>query len=143
MKKTGAISFLLIANLILLAHAFIPHHHQDNIPSCALEIISHDDFELYGHDSSSCTHHKHAQTRESSHDLDYLSSIPLRLEKERRAVCGHLHTMLDHCPVLISTLFEPFIPQECALPQRYKPPVSSHHTVFVAQSLGLRGPPFA
>ena len=34
MRKIVAISFLLIANLILLAHSFVPHHHHEGVPIC-------------------------------------------------------------------------------------------------------------
>ena len=144
MKKILSISFLLLTNLILLVHALVPHHHQDNLSSCILEIFSHEDFELCGHHSASCTEHRHDHSQANDiHNASYLISATLRIEKDKNSVCGPLHTLLQPAASLISQTLAAPVPEEKELPQRYKPPVPALHTVFSAQAQGLRAPPLA
>lgn len=59
MKKTLAISFLLLANLVFLAHAVIPHHHHGSVTCFA---ASHcDEDEAHNHDGEE-HHHDHSES---------------------------------------------------------------------------------
>jgi hypothetical protein len=41
MKRSVSIIFLLLANVFLLAHAVVPHHHHDSMPVAVLDLYGH------------------------------------------------------------------------------------------------------
>lgn len=66
MKRVTAIIFVLLANISLLAHAVIPHHHHDRMAVAIVDMVateqvhhehSHDD--SHSHDHHSHYHHSH------------------------------------------------------------------------------------
>lgn len=59
MKRSVSIIFLLLANVFLLAHAVVPHHHHDNMPVAVLD--------LYGHHHDHHDHDSHHQDHDSHH----------------------------------------------------------------------------
>lgn len=75
MKRITAIFFVLLANICILAHAFIPHHHHDRM---AVAIMDSSDFYGRDHhshdnghshdDSHSHYHHNHRQHDSHQHD---------------------------------------------------------------------------
>jgi hypothetical protein len=67
MKKAFGILFLLLATVVILAHAFIPHHHHDRI----VVSISHESFidRIFKH------HHHHAHSHDHNHS-------PVSLDQE-------------------------------------------------------------
>lgn len=54
MRKTLAISFLLLANLVFLAHAMVPHHHHGNATCFATSHCDSD--EMYNHNEAEHEH---------------------------------------------------------------------------------------
>lgn len=60
MKRTVSILFLLLANVILLAHVVVPHHHHDSVPVEVLYL--HDNGHHHHHDHDSSHHHDGPET---------------------------------------------------------------------------------
>ena len=61
MKRSVSIIFLLLANVFLLAHAVVPHHHHDNMPVAVLDLHGHHhDNDSHHHDASQ--HHDGPET---------------------------------------------------------------------------------
>ena len=58
MKRKVSILFLLLANLFLLAHAVVPHHHHESVPVEVLHL--HGNGHHHNHDSSH--HHNSPET---------------------------------------------------------------------------------
>jgi hypothetical protein len=76
MRKVVAISFLLLANIILLAHTFVPHHHHEGAAIC-FSSHQHDYDQNRNHNIDDCTHPSH---------------------HEHSPACGHNHQEGDGCP---------------------------------------------
>ena len=170
MKKAVAISFLLFANLVLLAHAFVPHHHHEGVPIC---FSSHEHNCDSGHDHNigDCTHLSRHIIYTDGHDI-----CPTQQEQDS----GYDHRNEDCCRndccniskdvyVRISEDDEIFRllgllncsdsgvePNFCiisedidklplagayGLPFRQKPYHPSYISDFIIGSFGLRGPP--
>ncbi|MDR1783154.1 MAG: hypothetical protein LBR13_02695, partial [Dysgonamonadaceae bacterium] len=55
MRKTVAILTVFAANIMMLAHTFIPHHHHHGVPhfDFAFTVENHEDEDCH-HDESSC-----------------------------------------------------------------------------------------
>lgn len=65
MKKITAIFFILLANIIIVAHAVVPHHH---LPKQVFVITEHNDEDINGHKHHTDEHnHEHGATN----DYDY------------------------------------------------------------------------
>ncbi len=60
MKKTLIISFLLLANLLFLAHAAIPHHHHGSVTCFAVSHCCEGEDHEHSNDDGHCgTEHNH------------------------------------------------------------------------------------
>ena len=123
MKKRIALSFLLFANTILLAHAVIPHHHLDDIQS------------MGQCNQSSC----HGNMKDCP-----LTTIYIKFDEDKPIVQS-VDFNFDLPPYLLD-LFSNVsilpIPDDIGLPFRQKPYLLSYYTDYVSQSLGRRAPPF-
>ena len=64
MKRSVSIMFLLLANVFLLAHAVVPHHHHDSMPVAVLDMHGHH----HNHDSHHQDHDSHHHDASHHHD---------------------------------------------------------------------------
>jgi len=149
MKRAISLSFILLANIILLAHAVIPHHHHDTIP---VVIISH-----HEHDRKAHEHHHHHDDNEPVNSCDasdshahngfedcILANLFFRLENERQefqTVNCDFGLLLWLSPLLSGYELPPII-NDTGLPFRQHPLQPSYFTDYISQSLGLRAPPY-
>jgi hypothetical protein len=134
MKKAVSIFFLLLANITLLAHAAIPHHHHLSEPTamCTAQ-----------HEHPDATH-PNGETQENAG----VEACSISL----------VYTQTNHTKPVIQSLAAKFQPAVCLLflcpdcsitqilafsgrPLRPKPYLSFSSTEFIAQSTGLRAPP--
>ncbi|WP_313380484.1 DUF6769 family protein [Proteiniphilum saccharofermentans] len=147
MKKAVAISFLLLANMIVLVHAVIPHHHHNQLP------VS---FDIVQHEHGDATHEHFPHNHDTQHPVPHgdnshghkvfeeciLNQAYLKIGNDKQV--AQLHN-LDF--TLLSCLLTPFSDSLTAvaglegLPFRQNPYLLSYHTEFISQSLGLRAPP--
>ena len=147
LKKTIALTCLLLANTVLLAHAVVSHHHHDEIlVTCAAAHCEHD---CNSHDQH---HSDEAQPvgecndpycHGSEEDCS-LSKIYVRFSNDRQ-----VSQLFDSECKPLPSLFVPFmvfpIPQienTIGLPFRQKPYLISNYTNFISRSFGLRAPPY-
>ena len=82
MKRTVSILFLLLANVFLLAHAVVPHHHHDSMPVAVLD--------LHGHHHDNDSHHQDHDSHH--HDASHHHDGPetcLISQAEASAVVSH------------------------------------------------------
>ena len=123
MKKTIAISFLLFANMIILAHTVVFHHHFDDIQSV-----------------ERCNHsHCHGSAESCS-----LTTLYFRLDENKPIIQSH-NFEFNLLPCVL-TLFSDYsilpIANDIGLPFRQKPYLLFYPTEFIARSIGRRAPPF-
>jgi len=138
MKKAFAISFLLIANMILLAHAVIPHHYHHQIPDITWSFLCENG---NSHTANQCTDPDcpaHGVVEDC-----FLKKIGVRFNNN-----GQLKSSIDTDFKLLPCLLSLFavtpiieIDNLESLPFHQKPHLLSHHTDFISHSFGLRAPP--
>ena len=145
MKRFIAISLLLCANLILLAHSIVPHHHHNGV-MVSLQVHVGDDYKY----KSDHKHHQHNSDNPETHDHKDgpISENCLLYNLLTRYVIGSR----EDCDILSSDLnFTPWYalcpdqPQLVALEGRrikHRPYLLLRHAVPDVASNPLRGPPF-
>ena len=139
-KKAIALSFLFLANAIILSHAIFAHHHHD-IPVTVVATY-------YGHD---CNHHNDDANPFKCKDpychenIEYcvLSMIyaSFDYDKQRFQSYNFNFDLLPCVLTLFSDYSIPSITDDVNLSFRQKPYLISYHTEYISQSLGLRAPP--
>ena len=144
-KKAIALSFLLLANVIILAHTVISHHHHDAIfvtcttayheNDCNLPNHHHDDDQPAGQcDKPYC----HGSFEGCALETIYVNSCKCKQTFQ-------LHDCRFELLPCVSTLFSdnsaPILDDDIGLPFRQNPYLQSYNTEYISQSLGLRAPP--
>ena len=125
-KKAIPLCFFLLVNIIILAHAVIPHHHHDGIPVTV--------------------HHEHDDNMPDHQKTDNLHEFLLLTKAKNAKQTYQLFDFgFDLMPCLL-TLFSDcsiyWMRDEAGLLFRYPPFIQLHHTESIARSIGLRAPPF-
>ncbi len=149
MKKAIGIGLVLLANMVLLAHAVIPHHHHDqSVESCSVSFHQHEAVHHCQHLKSTNTFYENTGNAHRGLSLEdcLLENIYVRFVNDN-------HTTLTNEPDLetdihFSQFFtspDNFIRIESDSPPsifRQKPHLESLYANHAAQSFGLRAPPF-
>lgn len=147
MRKAISITFILLANLVILAHVVIPHHHaEQGFASCDLWHHNHTD------DSGSCVHFTETVSRTNNCDSHKCLNIEDCLLEEiyiRFANHGHVHQITDSGsghPLLLLYFSSgnnvQIEPGNNLKPFLRKPYLESFYALDFTQSKGLRAPPF-
>ena len=140
MKKAIALSFLLLAGTIILAHAVIPHHHHDTFAVCfsTTHCTDCEEEPEHSHDSDRDRHNDGCNPEECI----LLKEMYVRFDNNNLFVGSSLDSDIS-CPVLFLLSVSPMVDITGLenLPFRQNPLIS-YHTDYVTQSLGLRAPPF-
>lgn len=137
MKRTIAFIFILLANISLLAHAAIPHHHHTSVGICF--------------HSTHCTDCK--DTDKHSHDANHQHDDG---DAKEACMLNEMYARFDNKPIVDSNLGDetqypvillfsaiPSTPitDPGGLPFRQKPYLLSFYTDPVPLPFGLRAPP--
>jgi len=140
MKRAFAISFLLISNMILLAHAVIPHHYHHQIPDITWNFLHKSD-----------TTHPANQPADSNcpiHGVEedcFLKKIGVRFDS-KELMLSSMDVDFELFPFLVSLFSDFRIPDIfdlVNLPLNQKPYLLSIHIDFISHSPGLRAPPIS
>jgi len=133
MKRAISLSFLLLVNMIILAHAVIPHHHHAG----EIHVVT--------------AHHEHDGNLPDRHHSDdthrfwLLTMVKVRLGNDKQInQSNDFDFAIDLLPC-----FLPLFSDDTILPIKddvgllfaYHPYLQSCHIEFISQSLGLRAPP--
>ncbi|MDR1553033.1 MAG: hypothetical protein LBS69_06180 [Prevotellaceae bacterium] len=133
MKRAIALTFLLLANIIMLAHIFVPHCDYNKISATApLSVIQSEN------DSHCCS----CEDFHHSHDTDMeclLSQIYARLENNDKTTTLADFILLSYPFVSVNDSV-PTINAE-SLSFHYKPYLLSYYCAFIFPTIGLRAPP--
>ena len=140
--KVIQLSFLLLANIILLAHAIVPHHHHEDEGLCFFETRCPMDEEACSgenHDTQTA-HHEHNQFPSSDQccliDNAYAPAInEIKTSCSQHEKCDCRYTLISNILYTCDTCDEPIIHF------RQNPSVPHFYSEFIAQSIGLRAPP--
>jgi hypothetical protein len=137
-KKAISLSFVLLANLVMLAHAAVPHHYHEGTGVCVL-LHCRDSNEAHKHEE----HHSHNHEHEGNvlSDECFLGILSF-VKNENNGCCSY--TDCD-CEQILCTLILDRINVsdfDKKIPPLHKPYTISYHTEYASQSLGLRAPPF-
>ena len=145
-KKAIALSFLFLANAIMLTHAIIPHHHHNGV-FFTLATAHHN------HDCDSHNDHQNCDDTQSDRKCEYpfcddnaekcsLTTIYVKVSDNRQSF--QLHDFdIDLLPCILTLLTDYNAPliDDVGLPFRQNPYLQSYHTEYISQSLGWRAPP--
>ena len=143
MKKTIAISFLLLANIILLAHAAIPHHDHENGMICFFDADSKD------HDATHCHADCDTQTQQDNTCSDSTRCCIIDFvfdpTNNKAKSCCQYYTQCDclHMSYILASKISDIqdFTNDTLFLFLYTPFIDACHSDYISQSLGLRGPP--
>jgi hypothetical protein len=131
MKRAISLSFLLLANIVLLAHVLIPCQHDHDTIICA------------------CLPEDRCETNDTGNDEDCpMEESPMDVDLFVRN--KNINSVNDFClngaiqhPVLLFFANNSIVDTDDleGLPLRQKPYLLTGHTDFISRSLGLRAPP--
>ncbi|MBK8807545.1 MAG: hypothetical protein IPO21_13245 [Bacteroidales bacterium] len=136
-KKLTAYSFILLANLVLLAHAVLPHHHHEQ-QVCIESTHCDGDSEAHIHNTAS-QDHQHDGADNTICVLKQAVIVPSSQVKSINTCdnCSdnHNHDFIIHSD--FGNEHSQFVSEVIS----YKPEFPSFYTTFVTPTLGLRAPP--
>ena len=136
-RKTTATFFILLANIVLLAHAVFPHHHH-NQQVC----LSHSHCQHTSNDSSTnpadCTHEHDSDSPVTNCTLKQLVVVPAN-QGRIEPVVFYLENFTD-CFILQSGYSDEFQSTELLRRNPYPKDFPLYQT-FLDYSQGLRAPP--
>lgn len=153
MKKAIPFIFLLLANIIILAHTFVPHHHHDSIAVAIVNTFSADDEAVHNHGHGNNHIHTHSHDKanntkahdHSGHELSeecLLNAPYLRQNQVKQfSSADNDFSPVPDFIILFSLVPRININDYGELPFIQKPYLISYHTTYISQSLGLRAPP--
>ena len=142
MKRRIAIFFVLLANIIILAHAAIPHHHYPFLITETSQSIVPEHKHDHNHTAHGLNHQHHDDKDDYDHCL--LNKVVTILKDNAKSLdysatyWGHsfdgfnaiLTNVEFHCKNITVTILQSHL-------------FSSSYTSYAASVLGLRAPPIA
>lgn len=137
-RKKVALIFLIVANIILLAHAVLPHHHHDKVVCVE---SSHCQTADLGHKHSAKAHsHQHDTENSNCCVLKQAVAIPANQTRNETECdgCSVDHSFDTHF-TLTKIVTVGAIPEK--LVAHSVPDFSFWIPSYIAHSLGLRAPP--
>jgi cell division protein FtsL len=137
MKNKTAFIFVLLANMVLLAHAVIPHHHHQQ-QVCVESTHCLNDEYAHTHESSQHNHH-HDGSADNCCILKqavFITTVQLRLSDSNNT-CLDNHTL--NFIILSDFGFDEFY--SLSVIASCIPEISFTITSYVTKTLGLRAPP--
>jgi hypothetical protein len=138
MKKALTLSFLLLANIAVLAHSAIPHHYHNGVPVAVAGVYNADSEEACTYD---CRRHHHEPNNATIEDCLLENVVARTVNDEQQLDASGSNVFL-----LLWTFYLPSgsvsVPEDLlSISFVQQPFVQSYHTTFVTRSLGLRAPP--
>jgi len=136
-KRTTAFVFLLVANMILLAHAVIPHHHHQ------AQVCVERRHCQANHTAQHITpkHHHHHEGKDSSTDCVLKQAVVLpanQIKQENDCLNSRIDSQ-DYPYTLFISEDAAFISGNCVAESIQN--ISSSYPYYINTSLGLRAPP--
>lgn len=141
MKRAVSISFILLASIMILAHAVVPHHHHNKVFAAIVNVLDDESCNLFSHSHNPESHH-HDSDSEDCAINDTVVCAGARLQKDLSL--NNLDISFDFQPDLfaveISGIHVADAPVKL-LPDLPTPYLASAGLDYYARALGLRAPP--
>jgi hypothetical protein len=140
-KKITAYSFILLANIVLLAHAVVPHHHHET-QVCIEKTHCETDFEAHKHQPNEENHkhnHEHDGNNGSLCVLKQAIVLPVHQSRQLDG-CSDCSDNHNHDFFIFSDFGYVDLQPDFEV-VTYIPEFSSFLISFVTTSHGLRAPP--
>ena len=140
-QRITAISFMLLANIVLLAHTVVPHHHH-TMQVCLVNAHCQDDDKVHSHQSRPHDH-QHDGEDTTKCILKQIVIIPSNGLRKDNLVSDSSDFDLDHKSVQLSLLRFTYAISENICIATLKDPDDTPrlYSVMISHSLGLRAPP--
>jgi len=140
MKRVISLSFILFANINLLVHLVIPHHHHEKTGVCFIESHCKDCKEA--HRNCSPTHEDESNPVSKRCCIDNVfppepNDVNTTCRLHKKCDCGHV-LLFALIPNTLNTL--DFV-DDTVIHFRQNPYVPLSYADYISQSLGLRAPP--
>ena len=135
-KKIVSLSFLLLANVVILVHSVVFHHH-DHLTPVVLCVISQE------HHCDGTTEH-HCHDTENTNKCCIIENCSLNAPFTKANSCKLIKPVFNNFDFIINNIPANQITQIAdlkGLPFRQKPYLPLFYSEFISQSMGLRAPP--
>ena len=134
LKRATSLSFLLLANMLLLAHLVISHHHHEKTGMCFLR---------HCQDSNEAHHHEHQDAQAHQHEGNAASD---KCSLDNAYAPANNHKKIACCLPLVKCDYEQAIAYCCLVGNivvafKHQPLLPQFYSEFIVRSLGLRAPP--
>lgn len=137
-KKLTAYSFILVANIVLLAHAVLPHHHHEQ-QVCIERTHCTSDTDAHVHNTDAKDHQHDGNSNTTACVLKQAILIPSTQSRTLNN-CDNCSDNHNHDFYILSN-FGYVDLQPVLQVVTYNPEFPSFFISFVTTSLGLRAPP--
>ncbi len=145
MKRSASLFFIFIANIVILVHSAIPHHHEDNlIDSCTIHL--HNNLSA----NNKCPHNDTLKIQQNStgnsQGLSFeecqMEDLYIRISNEENNLLTkelNLDITIQFIPICILKLILPIPPEYIEdIFAEYIPPI---YKSLISHYIGLRAPP--
>jgi hypothetical protein len=129
-----------MANMLLLAHNIVPHHHHNGLPHFAWSVPHHhsaEDCECHG----SCCHHENGETCLFDQVIDVISETKDDCSCLLSASSHHHHHPEMLLQAILLTFTYDLSPASEESSGKTPPYLISYHFDYAGSGLGLRAPP--
>lgn len=139
-KRITSLFFLILANIILLAHSLVPHHYHAHSSIACTEDTHCEASEICTEDIQHESKHQHHDPSNISEcQLKQAAVLPAGLHDQDYGLdWGHIH-FHDGYTASASQHFDAFLP--LLLASQSWPDRTSQYLSFICASAGLRAPP--
>lgn len=139
MRKAISIFFILLANIVVLAHTVVPHHHHNKIFVAIVNVLDGEVQDVLNHHHDDT--HPHETNPEDCAINETLAAAASRLQKDECLDFGTFD-FDSHLDLFVTDIMASVVPEPVGdLPFIPKPYTAGNHLDFVARAIGLRAPP--
>jgi len=143
MKKIVCFTALWIANILLVAHIAIPHHHHENVGICFFNTHCTDSKEAHHHKKNDTHNHEH-EGNPFSEKCCIIDNVYFSTQNNIKIACRS-HTNCNCGQTLYALISETLhihdFVDDIVIHFRQNPYVPLFYSEFISQSIGLRAPP--
>lgn len=140
MRKAISIFFILLANIAILAHAVVPHHHHNKVFAAIVDILDGETQHALNHSHRQDSHHHDSRPEECAIN-ETLVAAAFRLQKDN-GVAPESFDFDGYLDLFVTDIVATAVTEPVGnLPFIPKPYLAGGHIDHIARSLGLRAPP--
>ena len=143
MRKIAVISLLLLANICLLAHSVIPHHHHNRAIVSLFNSVCASVHRIHDHSDEASGHGLSTAHQHDGRDTDecFIDNTFTLVERQAAASVTSIEKsipllLLFFCSEPVSAIYD-----DANLPFRHRPYLAAAQSQYVSRILGLRAPP--